>query len=141
MDSSITLAIGGGLLIGASAVILMAFGGRIAGVSGILWGAISLSRPVLWRWLFILGLPAGAQLAHGFAGVPLPSPSALPTAMAIAAGLLVGFGVKLSNGCTSGHGVCGIGLLSRRSLVATVTFMATGILTVLVVRHGLGAGT
>lgn len=140
MDASITPAIGGGLLIGASAVILMAFGGRIAGVSGILWGAISLSRPVLWRWLFILGLPAGAQLAHSFAGVPLPSPSALPTAMAIAAGLLVGFGVKLSNGCTSGHGVCGIGLLSRRSLVATATFMATGILTVLLVRHVLGAG-
>ena len=135
MDASITLAIGGGLLIGASAVTLMAFGGRIAGVSGILWGAISLSRPVLWRWLFILGLPVGAQLAH-----PLPSHSTLPTAMAIAAGLLVGFGVKLSNGCTSGHGVCGIGLLSRRSFVATVTFMTTGIITVLLVRHGLGIG-
>ena len=134
------MAAGGGVLIGLSAVLLLASIGRIAGISGILWGAVSLEQPVLWRLLFLLGLLGGGALAHLVADVPAPTPSALPTSFAVIGGLLVGIGVKLGNGCTSGHGVCGIGLLSRRSIVATVTFMGCGIATVAVVRHLLGVG-
>lgn len=128
----------GGLLIGAAAVALLLFLGRIAGIAGIVWGAISAQPDNAWRWLFIVGLVLGPLLYHLLAAVPYPPASALPWWQAIAGGLLVGFGVKLGNGCTSGHGVCGIGRLSVRSLVATVTFMATGIATVYVIRHLLG---
>jgi len=127
----------GGLLIGASAVALLLFLGRIAGIAGIIWSAVSAQPDNAWRWLFILGLLAGPLLYHPLAGVPYPTPSALPWWQAVAGGLLVGFGVRLGSGCTSGHGVCGIGRLSPRSLAATVTFMATGILTVYLIRHVL----
>lgn len=127
----------GGLLIGASAVALLLFLGRIAGIAGIVWSAVSAQPDNAWRWLFILGLLAGPLLYHPLAGVPYPTPSALPWWQAVAGGLLVGFGVRLGSGCTSGHGVCGIGRLSPRSLAATVTFMATGILTVYLIRHVL----
>jgi uncharacterized membrane protein YedE/YeeE len=128
----------GGLLIGTSAVALLLFLGRIAGISGIVWGAVSAQPDNAWRWLFIVGLLLGPLLYHTVTGTPYPVPSALQWWHAIIGGLLVGFGVKLSSGCTSGHGVCGIGRLSPRSIVATVTFMATGIATVYVVRHVLG---
>ena len=125
----------GGLLIGATAVALLYFLGRVAGISGIVWGAISAQPDNAWRWLFIVGLVTGPLLYHLLAGVPNPAHSPLPWWQAVAGGLLVGFGVKLGSGCTSGHGVCGIGLLSPRSLIATLTFMATGIGTVYVIRH------
>lgn len=128
----------GGLLIGTAAVALLLFLGRIAGIAGIAWGAISAQPDNAWRWLFIVGLIAGPALYHTLAQVPNPIPSALPWWQAVAGGLLVGFGVKLGNGCTSGHGVCGIGRLSMRSLAATITFMLTGIATVYVIRHLLG---
>ena len=128
----------GGLLIGASAVALLYFLGRIAGISGIVWGAISGQADNSWRWLFILGLVIGPLLYHHLAGTPYPAASPLQWWHALVGGALVGFGVKLGSGCTSGHGVCGIGRLSPRSLVATVTFMATGIITVYIVRHLLG---
>ena len=128
----------GGLLIGASAVALLYFLGRIAGIAGIVWGAVSAQPDNAWRWLFIAGLLAGPLAYHFLAGVPNPAPSPLPWWQAVAGGLLVGIGVRLGSGCTSGHGVCGIGRLSPRSLVATVTFMATGIITVYVIRHVLG---
>ncbi len=140
MTAEYWMATGGGLLIGAAAVLLMLGNGRIAGISGITWAAVSMDRPVLWRWLFLAGLLGGAAVAHGIAGVPLPQPSLLGTPFALVGGFVVGLGVKLGNGCTSGHGVCGIGLLSRRSIVATLTFMATGIATVFVVRQLLGFG-
>ena len=126
----------GGLLIGASAVALLYFLGRIAGIAGIVWGAAQPDNA--WRWLFIVGLLVGPLAYHFLAGVPNPAPSPLPWWQAVAGGLLVGIGVRLGSGCTSGHGVCGIGRLSPRSLVATVTFMATGIITVYVIRHVLG---
>ncbi|MEM9758333.1 MAG: YeeE/YedE thiosulfate transporter family protein [Pseudomonadota bacterium] len=134
------MATGGGLLIGAAAVLLLLSTGRIAGISGIAWAAASLDRPVLWRWLFLIGLLGGGAAAHGIAGVPLPAPSLLGMPFALAGGLTVGLGVKLGNGCTSGHGVCGIGLLSLRSLAATLTFMASGVATVFIIRQILGIG-
>jgi uncharacterized membrane protein YedE/YeeE len=127
----------GGLLIGLTAVALLLLLGRIAGIAGIVWGAVSAQPDNAWRWLFIVGLVVGPLLYHLLAGAPEPAPSPAPWWQAVAAGLLVGIGVRLGSGCTSGHGVCGIGRLSPRSLVATVTFMATGIATVYVVRHAL----
>ena len=128
----------GGLLIGTSAVALLYFLGRIAGISGIVWGAISAQPDNAWRWLFIVGLVIGPFLYHTASATPYPQASPLQWWHAVIGGLLVGFGVKLGSGCTSGHGVCGIGRLSVRSLLATVTFMVTGIATVYVIRHLLG---
>ena len=128
----------GGLLIGAASVALMFLLGRIAGIAGIVWGAVSAQPDNAWRWLFIVGLLIGPFLYHLLSGVPTPPPSQLPWWQAVAGGLLVGIGVRLGSGCTSGHGVCGIGRLSPRSLAATCTFMATGIATVFVIRHLLG---
>lgn len=133
-----TMPLIGGLLIGASAVILLLFLGRIAGAGGIIWGAISAEPDNAWRWLFIVGLLAGPVLYHTLSGTPYPTASPLQWWYAVIAGLLVGFGVKLGSGCTSGHGVCGIGRLSPRSLVATIVFMAFGIATVYGIRHVLG---
>ena len=130
----------GGLLIGLSALLLMLLLGRVAGISGIAWGAVSGQAGNSWRWLFLLGLLGGPWLYHALAAAPFPAPPSLDWPMALLGGLLVGFGVRLGGGCTSGHGVCGIGRLSLRSLVATVVFMGSGILTVFVVRHLLGGG-
>ena len=125
----------GGLLIGASAVALLFFLGRIAGISGIVWGAVSAQPDNAWRWLFVVGLIAGPLLFHSLSNTPYPAASPLQWWHAVAGGLLVGFGVKMGSGCTSGHGVCGIGRLSPRSLLATIPFMVTGIITVYITRH------
>ncbi len=124
----------GGVLIGASALLLMLFIGRIAGVSGIIWGAFTANDANrLWRWLFVGGIVAGAFLFHAISGnaYPLVNDN---IALAAVAGLLVGIGVKLGSGCTSGHGVCGISRLSTRSIIATVVFMLVGIITVTLFR-------
>ncbi len=128
----------GGLLIGTASVGMLLFLGRITGISGIVWGAITAQPDNSWRWLFLLGLLLGPLLYHSLSGVSYPAASPLQWWHAVAGGLLVGFGVKLGSGCTSGHGVCGIGRLSLRSLVATLTFMFTGFVTVFVSRHLLG---
>jgi uncharacterized membrane protein YedE/YeeE len=128
----------GGLLIGTSAVALLLFLGRLAGISGIVWGAVSAQPDNSWRWLFIVGLLLGPLLYHTATCIPYPAQSSLQWWHAVIGGLLVGFGVKLGSGCTSGHGVCGIGRHSPRSIIATATFMACGIATVYVVRHVLG---
>jgi hypothetical protein len=127
----------GGMLIGLSAVILMAFNGRIAGVSGI---AVRMFPPYLekgveGRVAFILGLVFGPLLYATITGAWAPFAITAGTATLVAAGLLVGFGSIWGNGCTSGHGVCGLSRLSVRSLVAVATFMATAIVTVFIVRH------
>lgn len=122
----------GGVLIGLSAVVLMLTIGRIAGVSGVVWGFISsLGHPgkAAWQVLFIVGLVGGAVLLHQLTGKPIPSLEAEPI-RAVIAGLLVGIGVRIGNGCTSGHGVCGMGRLSKRSFIATLTFMGMAVVTV-----------
>lgn len=129
----------GGLMIGAAAAGLLYLLGRIAGISGILWNAVAEAGDRAWRWYFIAGLLAGPLLYHLLSGNPYPPPPALGWPYAVAGGLLVGFGTRLGSGCTSGHGVCGIGRLSTRSIVATLTFMACGIATVFVLRHAWGS--
>jgi uncharacterized membrane protein YedE/YeeE len=128
----------GGALIGLAAVLLMLLNGRIAGVSGILGSVLARERDSGWRVAFLAGLVA-APLIMGALGDPLPAPR-MPAswAIVIAGGLLVGFGTRLGGGCTSGHGVCGMARLSPRSIAATLIFMATAMVVVAVMRHGLG---
>lgn len=130
----------GGMLIGLSATLLLLCNGKIAGISGILSGLLTRGSPERqWRQLFIIGLLAGGFLTPLVTGRPLDTFIAAPAWLTVCAGLLVGFGTRLGNGCTSGHGICGLARLSARSLVATVTFIATAMLTVFVVRHVAGA--
>lgn len=132
-------ALTGGLLIGTAVALLLWLNGRVAGVSGIVGGALRPAWDDLgWRVAFVIGLLVGPLLYRLVtagevvvvieAGVPL----------VVAGGLLVGFGTQLGAGCTSGHGVCGLSRLSPRSLVATLGFMAAGFVTVYVVRHLVG---
>ena len=125
----------GGLLIGVSSILLLLTLGRIAGISGIVWGALS-DPDRSWRLQFVSGLVAGALAIHALTGRPIPAPSDAPLFMAVIAGILVGIGTRVGSGCTSGHGVCGIGRRSVRSIVATCTFMATGVVTVALLRAG-----
>lgn len=129
----------GGALIGLSAVLLMLFNGRIAGITGIAAGILDpLSSDRGWRTTFIVGLIA-APLSAVLVGYTLPIPQMPTSYVTIAvAGLLVGFGTRLSNGCTSGHGVCGIARLSPRSIAATGVFMVAAIIVVAVTRHVVG---
>jgi uncharacterized protein len=128
----------GGLLIGLSAALLMAFDGRIAGISGILGELLALRRGEIgWRLAFIAGLVAAPLVYRAFGGaLPFTITPAVPAL--VGGGLLVGIGTRMGSGCTSGHGVCGLARLSKRSLVATLTFMAAGIVTVFVARHLVG---
>lgn len=128
----------GGMLIGLSATIMLAFSGRITGISGMVNNALTFRVEEAWRWLFLGGMLAGAAIyEYVLAAQPTPTSSFVPWAM-IAGGFLVGFGTRMGNGCTSGHGVCGLGRRSPRSLVAVVTFMATGMLTVFIFRQLFG---
>ena len=129
-------ALAGGVLIGLSATLLLWLNGRIAGISGIVNGVVfPRAEEVSWRIAFLLGLVIAAGLYMAFVpGAPLPRTD-FPRIGLIAAGLLVGFGTRMGNGCTSGHGVCGLGRLSMRSFAAVATFMATAIATTFVVRH------
>jgi uncharacterized membrane protein YedE/YeeE len=130
----------GGALIGSSAALLLLLNGRVVGVSGMLGGVVTPARgDVLWRVLALVGLLLAGVAATVFAPEQISrSPRSLAT-LALA-GLCVGIGTRLSNGCTSGHGVCGVSRLSPRSLVATATFVATGVLTVLALRmFGVGS--
>ena len=131
--------LGGGALIGLAAAILYLADGRIAGVSGILGGLLQATpSDRTWRIAFIAGLIA-APLIAALAGAPLPRPAMTSNLVLVAlGGLLVGFGSRMGNGCTSGHGVCGFARLSVRSIAATLIFMVTAFATVAIVRHGLG---
>ena len=128
----------GGLLIGLASWLLLASLGRVAGVSGIASGALVPAKGALaderaWRWAFLVGLvlvgAAAATLLH------TPTIAIRPVPLLVVAGLLVGFGTVLGSGCTSGHGVCGLGRRSARSLVATLTFMGAGVVTVFVASY------
>ena len=128
----------GGALIGLAAAMLMLFTGRLAGVSGILGGALASGSDRAWRLAFVAGLIAAAVLAPIF-GTPSPARFASPNLVLLAvAGLLVGFGSRMGNGCTSGHGVCGFARISVRSITATLVFMAVAAATVAILRHGFG---
>lgn len=130
----------GGALLGVSAAIFIVFSGRIAGVSGIVGGLLkpANAKDALWRVAFVSGLVIAplvySLLAPASFAVSPPQVEATWPILVIA-GLLVGFGTRLGSGCTSGHGVCGISRLSMRSIVATLTFMATGGITVYIARH------
>jgi uncharacterized membrane protein YedE/YeeE len=128
----------GGLLIGLAAAFYLLALGRIAGISGLLEQALRPSRPGFGQALaFLIGLPLGALVAVIAGGGQVdPRVSLQGGALVImVAGLLVGFGTRLANGCTSGHGVCGLPRFSKRSIVATSVFMLTAMATVFVVRH------
>ncbi|ELA4928337.1 YeeE/YedE family protein [Vibrio vulnificus] len=126
----------GGILLGISALTMLLVNGKVAGISGILTGLLTpKSRDFSWRLMFVIGMVSGGVLAVTFGAAS--ASVALPTSgvLIAAAGLLVGIGTRLGNGCTSGHGICGIGRLSKRSIVATAIFMAVAAMTVFVRLH------
>ena len=134
----------GGALIGLASVLLMAMNGRIAGISGITvnilppWGSRLLEGDVPWRISFVLGLMVAPLVVQAVSGNPIQQTVSSNVSLMIAAGLLTGFGAVFGGGCTSGHGVCGMSRLSIRSILATMTFMAAGLITVFVMRHVVG---
>ncbi len=132
----LSAALGGGL-IGLSALLLFWLDGRIAGISGIL-GNLLEGREIGWRIAFLLGFIAAPALyaAAGGSLPPLSVTASVP--LLLIGGFLVGFGTRLGNGCTSGHGVCGIARLSPRSIAATCIFMAAAAATVFIMRHLIG---
>jgi uncharacterized protein len=143
MESSWISGLVGGLLIGASATILLAVNGRIAGISGVFNQAIqfkfvggaSAMQNRVWCWLFLIGLLGGGAIySYILAPHSIPITEFTPGKVLIA-GWLVGFGTRLGNGCTSGHGVCGLGRLSWRSLVAVLIFLSTAMMTVFLINH------
>jgi len=135
-------ALAGGALIGLAASLLLALDGRVAGISGIVGGLLDReTKDKDWRGAFVGGLfVGGLAIAFVARGAITPSVPAPPVALTIVAGLLVGVGTQIGNGCTSGHGVCGISRLSKRSIVATMTFMAVALVTTFIVRHVLHLG-
>ena len=135
------LATGGGLLIGSAAALLLLLTGRVAGVSGMAATATRMGAggtPWSAATAFLVGLPVGAALIALLVRTPeVIVTSSVP--LLIVAGLLVGFGTRLGNGCTSGHGVCGMARLSPRSIAATATFMVSAAATVFILRHVIGS--
>ncbi|MBZ0333540.1 hypothetical protein MARI_11550 [Marinobacter sp. JH2] len=132
-------ALAGGILVGLAAASFLLLNGRIAGISGILGGLLTpVRKDILWRIAFLGGLIGTPILWKLFAELPAIEVNAGFPAI-IVAGLLVGVGTRYGSGCTSGHGVCGLSRLSPRSLVATLSFMATGFITVYIIRHLIGA--
>lgn len=145
MNLAITYALIGGSIIGLAAVLLYLGLGRIAGISGIFANLLRAPRSNYWAALFVLGLGLGGWLSHTF-GLWDPATQGLATTTLgpetsinlwwlLGGGVLVGYGTRLGSGCTSGHGVCGMARLSRRSVAATATFVAVGMLTATLV-HG-----
>ena len=125
----------GGLMIGVAAAIMLLGNGRIAGVSGMFARVLGLSAggpPWAIALFFTAGLPLGAGIVAASLGVKASFPTSL--SLIAVAGLIVGIGTRLGSGCTSGHGVCGLSRLSPRSIAATATFMATGVVTVTIMR-------
>ena len=125
----------GGVLIGVAATLLLWLNGRVAGISGIVNGMLgrrSARGELAWRFAFLVGLMLAGAITMRVLGQDASSPASPP--LLIAAGLLAGFGTTMGGGCTSGHGVCGLGCLSGRSLVAVLVFMAAAIATVLALR-------
>lgn len=128
----------GGLLIGLATALMMLFNGRIAGISGIVGGLLSRKdSETVWRATFVVGLLLGASVYMLATGGVFPVRIETSVPVLVVAGLLVGFGVRLGSGCTSGHGVSGIARFSRRSIVATLMFMGSAVVTVFLTGHVL----
>ena len=126
-------------MIGLAALLLAFFNGRVAGISGIIGGGLRAPRDdVGWRLAFLAGLVLAPLIYRLAVGAIAPVTVTSSSALLVLGGLLVGFGTRLGNGCTSGHGVCGIARLSQRSLAATAVFMLSAAATVLVLRHLIG---
>ena len=140
---TIAPALAGGALIGLSASLLLMLTGRIAGISGIVGGLMTSAGrakdEASWRLAFVIGLLAGGVALFVYRPQSFDGSATVNPLLVGLAGVLVGVGTTLGNGCTSGHGVCGISRLSKRSIVATCIFMATGMLVTFVVRHLAGA--
>jgi uncharacterized membrane protein YedE/YeeE len=131
----------GGLLIGVASIGLLLATGRIAGISGIVAGIfLPIAGDVRWRVAFVAGLPLGAWVVARVAPTTAVLDMTSSKWLLVVAGLLVGLGTQIGNGCTSGHGICGLARGSARSLVATITFIATAAITVYVSRHLLRVG-
>jgi len=130
-------AFAGGLLIGLSAVIMLLFNGRITGISGIMDGIVINSKhgDRVWRICFLLGLVLGGFLFKLIMPDSFIPRDGFSLVLLITGGFIVGIGTRMGSGCTSGHGICGIARFSRRSILATVTFMLTGAITVYLIRH------
>jgi uncharacterized protein len=125
----------GGAVIGIAAALLLLFNGRIAGITGIAGGLIKPKQgDIAWRLAFISGLIVSPLIWQLFSPLPLIQVESSNLLLAIA-GLIVGISTRYGSGCTSGHGVCGVARLSPRSIIATLAFMATGFVTVYIVRH------
>jgi uncharacterized protein len=142
MMESIIMALIGGAIIGLAASAILYLSGRIAGISGILGGLLRKApEDGPWRLAFIGGLLAGGVALAMLWPNAIHGPTGRSLLMVAAAGVLVGFGTRLGNGCTSGHGICGLTRLSGRSLVATLTFMGTGFATATLVAVLAGGGS
>lgn len=129
----------GGMLLGVSASLLLLFNGKIAGISGIVSGLMKNETGDRgWRWLFVIGMVAGGVLGVKAFGAHIPMQYDTNLMLLLIGGLFVGIGTKVGNGCTSGHGICGIGRLSKRSIVATCVFMLVSGVTVFVRLHLVG---
>lgn len=140
---SVFQALLGGALIGSAAALLLWLTGHVAGISGIIARVMfAFQKPdeFFWRLAFLLGIVLGAKLYYLGGAEPAGGREYFPVWLLALAGVLVGFGAALGKGCTSGHGVCGLGRLSMRSLVATLVFLSVAILTTTVVRHVFGFG-
>ena len=135
----------GGCMIGLAAAMLMAINGRVMGVSGVLGGLVTSAGSgnkhaeddKSWRWLFVAGTVIGPFVVWGLQGAPIEITPVASAWMVPVAGFFVGIGAAVGNGCTSGHGICGLARLSVRSFVAVGTFVSTGIITVYILRHVL----
>ncbi|WP_019616194.1 YeeE/YedE family protein [Psychromonas ossibalaenae] len=130
-------ALAGGALLGLSAAVLMLFSGKVAGISGIISGLFTRKKKEFsWRLAFLTGMVLSMFILQPFS-IDLPELIKQPVLSIIAAGFLVGFGTRLSNGCTSGHGIIGLGRFSKRSITATLIFMAAAVIVVFI-RSRLG---
>ena len=130
-------ALAGGALIGLAAVVLMAFLGRVAGISGILSGLLppNYSSDKSWRIAFLAGLICSFLLLKNLTGFDIQFQPLTDKTLLLASGLIAGIGITFSSGCTSGHGICGLARISQRSIAATLTFMSTAIIVTFLIRH------
>jgi len=134
------LSLAGGVLIGISASILMYLNGRIAGISGIVAGAFNAPAfaEKAWRLAFVVGLVLGGAIYMHFFPITIAPRESISTGLLVSGGLVIGVGTAMGSGCTSGHGICGVSRFSLRSIVATATFLLSGIITVYVFKQITG---